>query len=117
MRHQQEFIPLQVRLQQDEQPAKSKDDPKETIWRIDLAFDLNPLGPMQVQAQLAQGQISSQIWSERARTARLVEAELEHFRERLTQSGFNIKDLSSSQGHPPQGQRTAIEQHWVNETA
>lgn len=117
MRHQQEFIPLQVKLQQDEQPAKSKDDPKETIWRIDLAFDLNPLGPMQVQAQLAQGQISSQIWSERARTAALVEAELEHFRERLTQSGFNIKDLSSSQGHPPQGQRTAIEQHWVNETA
>ncbi len=117
MRNQQEIIPLQIKMQQDESPAKSKEEPKETIWRIDLAFDLNPLGPMQVQAQLAQGLISSQIWSERAQTAQLVEAELEHLRERLTKSGFKVADLSSSQGNAPQGARTAIEQHWVNETA
>ncbi len=118
MRHQQEVIPLQIKLQREEQNAKSeKNEPKETLWRIDLAFDLDHLGPLQVRAQLLRGSLSSQLWAERADTASLISAELGNLRERLQSAGLEVGELACSQGMPPQGPKTSLEQRWVDETA
>ncbi|MGE8501893.1 MAG: flagellar hook-length control protein FliK [Pseudomonas sp.] len=118
MRHQQEVIPLQIKLQREEQNAKGeKNEPKETLWRIDLAFDLDHLGPLQVRAQLLRGSLSSQLWAERADTASLISAELGNLRERLQSAGLEVGELACSQGMPPQGPKTSLEQRWVDETA
>ncbi|QNH03858.1 flagellar hook-length control protein FliK [Pseudomonas sp. B11D7D] len=118
MRHQQEVIPLQIRLQREEQNAKGeKNETKETLWRIDLAFDLDHLGPLQVRAQLLRGSLSSQLWAERADTASLITAELGNLRERLQATGLEVGELACSQGMPPQGPKTSLEQRWVDETA
>ena len=69
-------MPLQVKFQREE-PAPDKDqperkdskEPKQMLWRVELAFDMEPLGPLQVQAQLTQGKLSSQLWATRAFTA------------------------------------------------
>jgi hypothetical protein len=67
--------PLQVKLQREETPQQQADrereqheqrDPLAALWRIELAFDLAPLGPLQVQAQLSQGRLSGQLWAERS---------------------------------------------------
>jgi hypothetical protein len=117
MRDQQELVPLQVKIQHEE-PQKSPDnEPKEALWKVELAFDLEPLGPLQVQAQLARGSLSSQLWAERPRTASLIDAELNTLRERLTAAGLNVGELACNQGTPPQGPRTSLEQRWVDETA
>jgi hypothetical protein len=117
MRNQQELVPLQMKIQRDEPQKSSPDERKETLWRVELAFDLEPLGPLQVQVQLARGSLSSQLWAERARTASLIDAELGNLRERLTAAGLHVGELACNQGTPPQGPRTTLEQRWVDETA
>ena len=117
MRNQHELVPLQVKIQHEEPAPSGKQDPKETLWRIDLAFDLDPLGPLQVQAQLAHGSLSSQLWAERASTAGMIDRELGNLRERLVAAGLTVGDLACSQGTPPQGPKTSLEQRWVDETA
>lgn len=118
MRHQQEVIPLQIKLQREDEGGKpGKNEQKETLWRIDLAFDLDRLGPLQVRAQLLRGSLSSQIWAERPDTVGLINAELDHLRDRLLAAGLEVGELACSQGLPPQGPKTSLEQRWVDETA
>ncbi|MNQ56057.1 Flagellar hook-length control protein FliK [compost metagenome] len=117
MRNQQELVPLQIKLQQEQDSRQEKDTRKESLWRVELAFDLEPLGPLQVQAQLVQGSLSSQLWAERPGTASLIDHELPHLRERLLAAGLDVGELACRHGKPPQGQSTALEQRWVDETA
>ncbi|PYC12332.1 flagellar hook-length control protein FliK [Pseudomonas mosselii] len=123
VRHGQEFVPLQVKLQREETPKQQADrereqhEPLEALWRIELAFDLAPLGPLQVQAQLLQGRLSGQLWAEQERTARLIDSQLGQLRERLLARGLEVGDLECHPGTPPQGPRTRLEQRWVDETA
>ena len=84
---------------------------------MELAFELDHLGPLQVRAQLLRGSLSSQLWAERAETTHLINAELGHLRERLQAAGLEVGELACSQGMPPQGPKTSLEQRWVDETA
>jgi hypothetical protein len=117
MRNQQELVPLQVKIQRDENSQSGKADKKEVLWKVELAFDLDPLGPLQVQAQLAQGRLSSQLWAERSSTVSLIDGELDNLRQRLNAAGLQVGELACSQGTPPRGPRTTLEQRWVDETA
>jgi len=124
MRTLQDIVPLQVKFQREE-PAPDKEqperkankDPKQMLWRVELAFDMEPLGPLQVQAQLSQGKLSSQLWATRPYTASLIESHLGSLRERLVSSGLNVGDLDCHLGTPPRGPKTGLEQRWVDETA
>jgi Flagellar hook-length control protein FliK len=126
MRNLQDIVPLQVKVEREESPDKHDADdknddpikpPKEKLWRVDLAFDLEPLGPLQVQAQLVRGSLSSQLWAERPESAELIALELGHLRKRLIDAGITVSELACHRGTPPQGQRTALEQRWIDETA
>lgn len=123
IRHGQEFIPLQAKLQREETPQQQADgqreqrDPLESLWRIELAFDLPPLGPLQVQAQLSQGRLSGQLWAELPQTAQLIDSQLASLRTRLLDRGLEVGDLHCHAGTPPQGAKTRVEQRWVDETA
>lgn len=124
MRTLQDIVPLQVKFQREE-PPPDKDEPerklerdaKKMLWRVELAFDMEPLGPLQVQAQLSQGKLSSQLWATRPFTASLIESHLGSLRERLVSSGLNVGDLDCHLGTPPRGPKTGLEQRWVDETA
>ncbi|QLF94546.1 flagellar hook-length control protein FliK [Pseudomonas sp. ABC1] len=117
MRDQRDIVPLQIKLQREEKNNQEKQEKSDPLWKVELAFDIAPLGPLQVQAQLSRGSISSQIWAEQAETARLVDGELEHLRERLVASGLAVGELSCRRGTPPQGPRTTLEQRFVDERA
>jgi hypothetical protein len=124
MRNAQDIVPLQVKFQREEAPEKEQPherrderEPKQPLWRVDLAFDIEPLGPLQVQAQLIKGSLSSQLWAERPYTAHLIESNLAGLRKRLLASGLNVGDLDCHLGTPPQGPQTRLEQRWVDETA
>jgi hypothetical protein len=126
MRNAHDIVPLQVKVQREDTPEKDKaadkDDSeigetREKLWKIDLAFDLDPLGPLQVQAQLVRGSLSSQLWAERAESAALIARELNHLRERLVACGLTVGELACRQGTPPQGPRTTLERRWIDENA
>ncbi|MCF7555741.1 flagellar hook-length control protein FliK [Pseudomonas petrae] len=125
MRNAHDIVPLQVKVQREDTPER--DDPSDTpvpeakerekLWRVELAFDLEPLGPLQVQAQLIAGSIASQLWAEREGSAELISRELDNLRARLVACGLNVKELECNRGVPPQGPRTVLEQRWIDENA
>ncbi|MBA1228256.1 flagellar hook-length control protein FliK [Pseudomonas viridiflava] len=126
MRNAHDLVPLQVKVQREDKPdedtANEKGDgdvqeTREKLWKVDLAFDLDPLGPMQVHAQLLRGTLSSQLWAERPDSAALIGQELGHLRERLIACGLSVGELACNHGAPPQGPRTAVEQRWIDENA
>jgi hypothetical protein len=125
MRNAHDIVPLQVKVQREETPERDEpsDTPvqeakeREKLWRVELAFDLEPLGPLQVQAQLIAGSIASQLWAEREGSAELISSELGNLRARLVACGLNVKELESNRGVPPQGPRTVLEQRWIDENA
>ncbi|WP_132829688.1 flagellar hook-length control protein FliK [Pseudomonas aeruginosa] len=90
---------------------------RNALGNLGLAFDLEPLGPLHAQATLLRGSLSSQLWAERDATARLVEHELGHLRQRLRDAGLTVGEITCQRGRPPQGPRATIEQRWVDETA
>jgi len=124
MRNLQDIVPLQVKFQREdaperEQPKERREErePKQQLWRVELAFNMEPLGPLQIQAQLIKGSLSSQLWAERPYTANLIESNLAGLRDRLLASGLNVGDLDCHLGTPPQGPQTRLEQRWVDENA
>ncbi|MND68879.1 Flagellar hook-length control protein FliK [compost metagenome] len=124
MRNLQDIVPLQVKFQREdaaekEQPKERREErePKQQLWRVELAFAMEPLGPLQIQAQLIKGSLSSQLWAERPYTASLIENNLAGLRDRLLSAGLNVGDLDCHLGTPPQGPQTRLEQRWVDETA
>lgn len=117
MRDQQQLVPLQIKLQREDAPPTKDKAREEPLWRLELAFDVDPLGPLQVQAQLCQRVLSSQLWAERAGTAQLIDHELPRLRERLSAAGVVVNELACRQGIPPQGPRTTLQQRFVDETA
>jgi hypothetical protein len=116
MRNGDHLTSLQYKIQE-ERPPQSTGESRDSIWKVDLAFDLHPLGNMQVEAKLARGMFSSQFWAEQKETAALITHELEHFKERLLEAGLTVGDLQCTLGKPVRGLRTHIEERWVDESA
>jgi hypothetical protein len=124
MRNLQDIVPLQVKFQREDAPGRQppkerreEPEPRQSLWRVELAFAMEPLGPLQVQAQLSQGNLSGQLWAERPYTASLIESNLTGLRERLLCAGLNVGDLDCHHGTPPQGAQTRLDQRWVDENA
>ena len=124
MRNMQDIVPLQVKFQREDAPEKQQPkerreehEPKQQLWRVELAFAMEPLGPLQIQAQLIKGSLCGQLWAERPYTASLIESNLAGLRDRLLSAGLNVGDLDCHLGTPPQGPQTRLEQRWVDETA
>ncbi|WP_085716986.1 flagellar hook-length control protein FliK [Pseudomonas sp. B28(2017)] len=124
MRNMQDIVPLQVKFQREDAPEKEQPkerreerETRQQLWRVELAFAMEPLGSLQVQAQLIKGSLSSQLWAERPYTASLIESNLSTLRDRLLSAGLNVGDLECHLGTPPQGPQTRLEQRWVDETA
>lgn len=126
VRYGQDIMPLQVKVQREDTPEEDKaeennsseiKESREKFWKIELAFDLEPLGALQVQAQLIRGSLSSQLWAERPESAELINQELDYLRERLVASGLEVGELACNHGAPPQGKRTTLEQRWIDENA
>lgn len=116
-RDQHHIVPLQIKFQHEEPAHKKSDEPVIPVWKIDLSFDLEPLGPLHIQASLQGASISSQLWAQHSATAELIDHELSHLRDRLLGIGLTVKDLTCHQGSPPQGEKTTLQQRWIDDLA
>ena len=116
-RDQHHIVPLQIKFQHEEAAQKKPSEPTVPVWKVDLSFDLEPLGPLHIQASLQGSSISSQLWAQHSATAVLIDQELNHFRDRLLGIGLTVKDLTCHQGSPPQGNKTTLQQRWIDDLA
>ena len=123
LRNAHDIVPLQVKFQREDPPEQGPEDKREhreskdQLWRVELAFDLTPLGPLHVQAQLLRGNLSGQLWAQHSATAELIASQLDVLRQRLKDAGLSVTDLDCHQGTPPAHGHTPLEQRWVDETA
>ena len=123
MRNAHDIVPLQIKFQREEPPQHPPNDQREhretkdQLWRVELAFDLTPLGPLYVQAQLIRGNLSGQLWAQRSDTAELIASQLGVLRQRLNDAGLSVTDLDCHQGTPPHSGPAKLEQRWVDDTA
>lgn len=117
MRDQANVVPLQVRFQQEQHNPADEHNQQPPVWRLELSFDIDPLGPMHVQVNLQEDNLSSLLWAERERTASLVSKELHVLRDKLLAAGLNIRELDCRQGIPPAAPKALIEQRWIDDLA
>ena len=116
-RDQQHMVPIQLKFQHEESAPQQSEQTVVSVWKIDLSFDLDPLGPLHIQASLQDGSISTQLWAQHSATAKFIDHELKNLRDRLLAIGLVVKDLTCHQGTPPQGAQTALQQRWIDDLA
>ena len=71
---------------------------------LELAFDLAPLGPLHVQAQLLRGNLSGKLWAQHSATAELIASQLDVLRQRLKHCANWLcrqRQMSASSASPP----------------
>lgn len=118
---QQEPKVVQARIERRE-GERDEDDPDQSTakrqaqWRLNLALDLDELGPVYFELALTRTALGTRIWAEREATWRLVDAQSGILRTSLGALGLEIKSLECHHGAPPQT-RTRLDHRLVDEKA
>ena len=71
---------------------------EEPAWTLTLHMDLENLGPIRVQLRLQGEQLSTQIWSERSDTNKLIQNRLHELRSAYEQRGLTVDRLEAHVG-------------------
>lgn len=117
MRQQEQVVPLQVKFQQEQHSSPDPQHNQPPVWRLELSFDIEPLGPMHAQVNLQEDNLSSRLWAEHQKTVSLVKKELHVLRDKLLAAGLNIRELECEQGMPPAPPKALIERRWIDDLA
>lgn len=70
-------------------------------WHIQLAFDLDSLGPVHAHVHLLNGSVSANIWAEQPHTSALFSEHIDALRQRLLSEGLMVGDFNCRTGKPP----------------
>ena len=100
VRNQQHVDIFDISINEEEKNNPNKKDNKRQ-WSINLAFDLDGLGPVHSKLKMIDNKISTTFWSENAETAQLFNKHLDNLRQRYHQAGLESSELCCFQGTPP----------------
>lgn len=117
---QQEPKIIQARIERHADNSASDSERDETEqqaqWRLNLALDLDSLGPVYFEIALTRARLSTRFWAEYEATWRQAEDQASVLRDRLTALGLEVRQLECIHGRPPQT-RTRLDQRLVDEKA
>ena len=85
-------------------------------WRVQLAFDLPGLGPIQAQINLHGERVSTHFWTSEADTLPLLRQHLHELRRGMLAAGLEVGDIDCQQGAIP-GSAGGPRNPLINETA
>lgn len=108
--------PREIRLQlQKEETSSSDNEQKKTIrWRLKLHFELQQLGPLDVELDMTLPQLAATFWSEQQDTLAQLQRSLQPLRSRLQQMGVEVSELRARHGRLPETSRNSIRQSLVD---
>jgi len=92
-----------VRLDIEKQASKNE---TETVFTVNLAIDLNEIGPVYARITLVNDSTSVVLWSERDSTFQLVQQSINTLHTKLEDSGLKSDNIACHHGQPPQNQRS-----------
>jgi hypothetical protein len=90
-----------ARVHRDSDGKPDKRERPDTQWRVQLAFDLPGLGPMQAQINLQGERVSTQFWATQADTLPLLREHLHELRRSMRAAGLEVGDIDCRQGAIP----------------
>ncbi|MDO9372440.1 MAG: flagellar hook-length control protein FliK [Gammaproteobacteria bacterium] len=70
-------------------------------WSIELAFDLERLGPVHARVSVQQAHVSVSLWAERTEAVTLFNRQLDTLRAKLQHDGLEVDSLVCLPGAPP----------------
>ena len=77
-------------------------------WRIHLHFDLQHLGPMDVEVDMRIPRMAATFWSTNSETLAELHSALAPLRSKLSQLGVEVDTLNARHGRLPEKQRNQI---------
>lgn len=112
---------VQVRIERHDDGEANEDSDKPgkkqlAQWRLNLALDLDELGPLYFELALTQKALAAKIWAKEESTWRLADRNVGRLRNGLGALGLAIKSLECRHGQPPQTP-TRLDRRLVDEKA
>lgn len=87
---------------------------KKIQWRVHLHFNLEQLGPLDVEVNMRMPSLSATFWSTQASTLALLQQHLTPLRSKLSQFGVEVETLNARHGQLPERQRNQIHGNLVD---
>ncbi len=104
---------VSILIKEEDEKNAENDNKKEKRWFVNLSFDLDKLGKLQVELTLIGESASSTIWVEKGSTYQSVSPQLSSLQTRLEALGLNVEKLDCRKGLPPQ-QKTRIHSQLID---
>ncbi len=101
---------IQIDEEEHQRAGEEEDENKVKQWKVTLAFDLDPLGPMYAQIRLRDHAVSTRFWAEREATLQAVRSELDALKTKLVSLGLQVEELDCLPGAPPSRKTTFSQQ-------
>ena len=104
-----------TRIDEEEIPAGSSESAGKKVkqWSVSLGFDIDGLGPMFCQLQMAEKQANLQFWADRPATLALTRQNLGFLSNCLNELGVSVTEVTCNEGMPKQT-RTRLSQQLVD---
>ena len=88
---------IQMEFEKEQNNAQEKD----AVVSVNLAIELQTLGPIHARITLISDNISVVLWAEHGSTFKLAHDHMDELQENLQKSGFIAENISCHQGTPP----------------
>ncbi len=98
----------------DDQGASVDGQKKQSRWQITLHFDLETLGPLDIELDLCPPAVSATFWSETSDTLSEIQQALRPLRETLTSLGADVGELRARHGRKLPGEQPVIRHSLVD---
>tara|TARA_B100000459_G_scaffold6999_3_gene4236 strand:+ start:1239 stop:2756 length:1518 start_codon:yes stop_codon:yes gene_type:complete len=98
----------------DDQGAPEDDQKKQSRWQLTLHFDLETLGPLDIELDLCPPAVSATFWSETSDTLSEIQQALRPLRETLTLLGADVGELRARHGRKLPGEQPVIRHSLVD---
>lgn len=105
---------VRMHLSKEEQNNSAEGTKKTVRWRLRLHFDLQQLGPLDVDLELQWPALSATFWSEQQQALGLLNKELQPLRKTLTDMGVMVEELQARHGQLPEPSRNVISSRLID---
>lgn len=113
-RDQNQLREVPLTLQQDNETATDKQKKKRISWQLRLHFDLQRLGPLDIELDIALPRLSATFWSEQSHTLSELTSALQPLKSSLQSLGVEVGELKTRRGELPLAQRNQISQRLID---
>jgi hypothetical protein len=95
-------------IEPDEEKNRDNEDQQDNQWNINMAFELEELGPVHSRISLRQDEVSIAFWAVNQETNQIFNQHLSQLKNDLEQSGLQVKNINCMQGTPPSAGDTSL---------